>query len=100
ADESVKGIARIDRADNQIGIIELRCSAIPVRLEDSVHCLYVLRVSIDDIIFSIAETAAATGTAQGRARKIGGHDIGGSSIDDHAFLVRQGKAGIAILHFG
>src|SRR6266699_187723 len=96
-DEGGEIAARVNGADNQIGIVKLRCRAVPVSVKNVDDCLYVTRVGIDDVIFAVAEAAAATAAAKGRAGEVRGHDEGRVGVDDHACFVRQWKAGAGLL---
>src|SRR5215469_5165573 len=97
ADEGGEIAARVHGADNQVGIVKLRSCAVPVGVEDVNDCLHVASVGVNDVIFTVAEAAAAAAAAEGRAGEVGGHDKSCIAIDNHAFLVRQRKAGAGIL---
>src|SRR5713226_3774577 len=96
-DEGGEIVARVNGADNQVGIVKLRCRAVPVSVEDVADCSHIAWIRINDVIFAVAEAAAATAAAQSRAGEVRGHDEGCAAIDDHAFFVRQWKAGAGLL---
>ena len=56
----VKVATRIDRTNDQIGIMKVGGGAIPISLEDRLHCLHVLSVRIDNIIFAVFRRAAGS----------------------------------------
>ena len=55
--------ARIDGTDNQVGIVDLRGSMVPIGVKDGANGLDILSIGIDDAIFAISSTTAATGAA-------------------------------------
>jgi len=57
ADQVRERAARIDRADNQVGVVELRGCVIPISIVDVDNCLDILGVAIDDSIFAISGSA-------------------------------------------
>src|SRR6266581_4077373 len=61
-DKPDKGVTSVHWADNKIGVVELSGSAVPVGLEDVNYGLYILWICINDIILTIAEAVATTGT--------------------------------------
>src|SRR5947209_9730962 len=92
-----KVVTRIDRTDDKVGILELRRCMVPVGIEDGDYCLHILRVGIDDIVFTVAQVTAAAVSTESRACEVGGHDIGGIAIDNHTNLAKCISAIIASL---
>src|SRR5258706_4662245 len=86
--QSVKVVARIDGADDKVGIVELRRCMVPVSIEDSDYRLHIICVSIDDIVFTVAQVTAAAVSAESRACEVRSHDIGGIVVDNHTNLAK------------
>src|SRR5437667_8929623 len=61
-DECEEVIARIDGADDQVSVIELSGSMLPVGLEDSSYGCYIVWIGVDDIVFAITETTTIAAT--------------------------------------
>src|SRR5260221_2123340 len=101
-DEGGEIAARVNGTDDQVGIVNLRCRAVPVRVDDVDDCWHIAWIRITDAVFAMGRAAAATIAAKGRAGEVRGHDEGCAAVDDHTFLVRQreARAGILRLHTG
>src|SRR5579885_902321 len=95
-DQRRKVITRIDRADDEIGVVKLCSGAIPIGIKDILGGLDILLIGIDDAVFAIGHAACAT---EGRACKVRGHDIDNLSVNDHALFMRYGKIGTGLLRF-
>src|SRR3989442_1744358 len=84
--ERSEGVARIDGADNEVGILELGIASIPVGGKNVANRLYILGIRVDDAILTVGHTTATTAAAKGRAGEIRGHDIG-RIVYYHALLM-------------
>src|SRR5579884_2734611 len=88
ADQGIEIAARIDRANDQVRIIEAGRSVVPIGLKNRVYGLYILLVGVDNIVFAVFRVVAG---AQGRVGEVRGHDISSGVINDHALLVGEGE---------
>ena len=70
---------------------------VPVSIEDTNYCLDILCVRIDDIVFTVAQVAAAAVAAESRACEVGCHDIRRITVDNQALLMCQREVRVAIL---
>src|SRR6266699_3824988 len=96
-DEGGEILARVHGTDNQVGIVKLRCRAVPVSVEDVDDCSHIARIRINDVVFTVGGAAAATAAAKGRAGEVRGHDEGCAAVDDHTHLTKRISAIIATL---
>src|SRR5260370_37266299 len=88
-DEGGEIAARVNGADDQVGIVKLRCRAVPVSVEDVDDCSHIAWIRINDVIFAVAEAATATAAAQGRTGEVRGHDEGCAAGDDHTHCAKS-----------
>ncbi len=67
ADQCIKIAARVDRANDEIRIVETGRGAVPIGLKNRGYSLHVLRIGINDIVFAVLRVAAS---AEGRVSEI------------------------------
>lgn len=78
-DDRIESLARVHRADDQVGIADLCVGAVPVGVKNVAHTLYILCIRVYDAIFAVA---GATAAAERRECKVRGHNIGRLVIND------------------
>src|SRR5260221_13348265 len=88
-DEGGEIAARVNGTDDQVGIVKLRCRAVPVSVEDVADCSHIAWIRINDVVFAIGRAAAATIAAKGRAGEVRGHDEGCAAVDDHTHCAKS-----------
>src|SRR2546426_4852028 len=90
-DEIGKVSTRVNRAYNQVGIIEAGRGVVPVCVEDGDNRLHILCIGVNDVVFAVVQAVAVA--TEGRAGEVGGHDVGCFGIDDHTLFVGQCEVG-------